>query len=640
MATRLKTIEYILPRMLTDIAESSTHTDSADTTIYIPETSSRVFKSVVLQFFCHDNHSTISANETDISLRGSCDSGSTWTTVDCLAYTSNQTGENRAHDLMADMTAEFTSRFGTGTSGTFRYGWFIDCSAAGPTYTNVCAKLIITYEFDDSSATTRIKTVRIPIESYNGRLSDTATEIKQTSTASNQIPLLDTFLPEASKTYRQIFVELYTAAYPSTTTSTTLIMKIDSGGAEDTWGTFQGSNQSPMLNCFLWDISAITTSAAHALYARHTVAAGSYFLLLGGWVTVTYEYDHSSSTSIMNSLMLPFGPCNFLGGVARIPVKLYIEEPATIAIAQSGVMVSYYQSFGNAPNMSVGSQTATTYASNSAALTTFVVHRFDSGGHAGAGGVSLSRGKNEFNINFSIPMAEGNIGFMGMILNYTSGKHTNGDGVHNRTILYWNTFMAYRANSTYGTVTWPAIYIPETSYFLQNFALSWIAQAVTAGQDYKITITYLAGDTIGAGTFRHTLHAGNTSEVCDIPGSYDLSRFFWRYPSDLDTFRVDPEQSRTTSQLIFSAFGFINLFAYTYHSITYTCSGTIAGSNAGTVSWYAISKSFGISPIATGSRSGNGTYSFTWYDDTANDVFVRAREDSTHVGSSDDGAGT
>lgn len=75
-ANRTKTIEYALPMMTGDIAASATHTDSADITVYIPETTSRAFKSVVLEVTACENYGTSGNDLTAWSLRGSCDSGS------------------------------------------------------------------------------------------------------------------------------------------------------------------------------------------------------------------------------------------------------------------------------------------------------------------------------------------------------------------------------------------------------------------------------------------------------------------------------------------------------------------------------------------------------------------------------------
>ena len=76
-----------------------------------------------------------------------------------------------------------------------------------------------------------------------------------------------------------------------------------------------------------------------------------------------------------------------------------------------------------------------------------------------------------------------------------------------------------------------------------------------------------------------------------------------------------------------------------YHSISYTISGTVSGSSGGTVTIVAHSKLL-EEKVGETSRVGNGTYSIIWYDNTSGDIVVEARESATLVGRSDDGAPT
>ncbi|MEM0374077.1 MAG: hypothetical protein QXO96_05960, partial [Sulfolobales archaeon] len=60
MTIRLKTIEYALPMITSNISTGTTYTDSSDMTIYIPETNSRTFVSVALEVYWHDQMTTAS----------------------------------------------------------------------------------------------------------------------------------------------------------------------------------------------------------------------------------------------------------------------------------------------------------------------------------------------------------------------------------------------------------------------------------------------------------------------------------------------------------------------------------------------------------------------------------------------------
>jgi len=68
----------------------------------------------------------------------------------------------------------------------------------------------------------------------------------------------------------------------------------------------------------------------------------------------------------------------------------------------------------------------------------------------------------------------------------------------------------------------------------------------------------------------------------------------------------------------------------TYHSIVGTVSGTISGSDGATVSIYLQRANTG-EIVLSDSRVGDGTYSFTWFDDTEN-ILVLAHESNTKKG--------
>lgn len=76
----------------------------------------------------------------------------------------------------------------------------------------------------------------------------------------------------------------------------------------------------------------------------------------------------------------------------------------------------------------------------------------------------------------------------------------------------------------------------------------------------------------------------------------------------------------------------------TYHSITFTVSGTVTDSAGGVVDLSLHRESSG-ERIKVASRTGNGSYSFTWFDNTAS-VYVDAYENATHTGRSADAVAT
>jgi hypothetical protein len=101
-----------------------------------------------------------------------------------------------------------------------------------------------------------------------------------------------------------------------------------------------------------------------------------------------------------------------------------------------------------------------------------------------------------------------------------------------------------------------------------------------------------------------------------------------RWPNDTETDRLDIEVSRS-----FRFDCSVNNTAFwqskqyiTYHSITQPISGTISGSAGGTVEIIAYNTTTGQEVGAT-TRTGNGTYTIDWVDDTEQ-IYVVAYETS------------
>lgn len=645
-ATRTKTIEYAFPMMVTDIGESTTHTDSADMTIYIPENSAGApcsFVSCTLEVTCHDNHASVGTDLSAWSIRLSCDGGSNWTTV-TRSNTVADSGENMSYLLVGDVTAELTARYGTGTSNaTTRWGIYLDyASTTGtPTFTNVAAKLIITYAYDAATfTTTRIKTVRIPIESNTSRLSNTLTEI-----GTNQIPDLDDFLPEASKTYRQIFLELWTNNAPSATTDSVLSLAYDSDAAA-TFGNVEGTNQSPLIIRYLWDKTAAATNAAHALKAAHGNAGESHYNWLGGWLTVTYEFNASTSTSIINSVIVPLGSDNFQQPLTstdktRKQAKFMVEEPATVTLVQSAVcgMVGLASTSGTL-SILAGSQTARDYTTNAQAGQAgggLVVQRVDANGVQGAG-MTLARGENTLTVDWYFNVTDPYVSMSAMaIINYTSGKASGGEETHNQSVYYLIADTNRNASTRWNlTPTAPAII--ETSFYINAITeVAYFGTIANAAHTVTHDIELGAGEGMAAGwqQLYDATYIVGTGERCPWIIYGPVSGYL-RYTGDP---RAGVWNVETTRQHYFTSIYAMAQAGFgwwlTYHSITYAVSKSVTG-YAGDGSAIAVKlyKSSNDEYVGTATTAAGGGYTFTWYDN-ATTIYATAREDSTHTGRSE-----
>lgn len=638
MALRTKTVEYAFATDTATLA-AATRRDLAAITLYIPETSSRTFRSVIVEVHVRGDE-TVAASMTSwlIGIKlGAAAFNDVTTTL-----TLTNTGDQQSHVFQRDVTSYFTSNFGAGGSQTCQVGLQFGALATA----NHTVKLYITYEYDDTSATTRVKTVRIPLESNTAQLTATLANIGTT-----QIPLLDTFLPEASKVYRRIWMEFFFNDGGNATTDFSLGVALTGGttiGETAVYRSEQALN-SAVYGKAHWDLGALVTSATANLQARSNATA-SRFSLLGCVLHVTYEYDHSSSTQIINSLVLPAAdetgwPGNTAAGDrSRFERTVWIEEPGTITLAQSGLLCFINDPGTVTLNVLVGSQTARAYVMTAGSVQSgpyAFTHRIDSGSGGGAFG-TLARGRNVFNIDRYSTVASAGSNFSALLfLNYTSDKHTSGDGVHAHSTC-WDIFDPANALTTQRSVASPtALFnIPETSYYVTGLAFEVLGTMVgAAGSGIVLQAERGASEGPGAGWVDFATALIRSDAELGVQRSIGAARDEWqRWPGDPDTSRMALETTRqyrlcTATTMTMGCRAWL-----TYHAITFTVSGNITGSSGGTVNIEIFRTSSG-EKIGSTSRVGNGAWTFTWYDNTEN-VFATARESASLLGRSDDGLAT
>lgn len=646
-SNRVKTVEYMLPNQLaqvTQLGTAGTYTNSADQTIYIPETTSRTILAARLEVIAYNYLYANSSNVSGWGLQASCNSGTNWTTA-TIVSTFNESDENYSYLMVADVTAEFTARFGTGATGTCRWGYYIYGTATTTGWSNVSCKLIITYEYDDTAHSTRVKTVRIPIESKNGVVTTSYTEILQ-GTSVNQIPQLtgagSPFLPEASVTIRQAFLELWGNTLPSAVTDGALTLRLDTTGTTQAYSTIDNTQDSSATCRFMWNLTAETFTAAKALYA--IVTGVNMIGFLGGWLTVTYEYDHASSTTILNSLFMGLGEDsnNALASADKsmISIERYIEEPGTLTLKQSAIWITYQS--GNTSDtftFKAGSQTATGYtptADGSMCGMSTIVHRIDAGGYRGAA-LTLARGENVFSAEWYTGTANriGNVS-CSMILNYFSDKATAGDGVHAHSVH----FPIFASNRAFGSAVQASATVNpkiiNSDYYLLSVMPVIYVMGIGVGVDcYVLDAERLATETPAGGW--ENLFGSVYASVAENGSSINngaCRSSFKRWPNDTDAARLDIEGARTWRIYGSSKQYGLGLWV-TWHEHTFTLSGQLSGyadaDGAGlTVRFTRLSDGMRIGETTT---TTGGNYSLTWYDNTEN-IRAVCEENSTHVGAS------
>lgn len=627
MATRQKTIEFCTQTNATNLA-AGTNRDIA-MTVYIPETVV-AFRSVQLMATYVVNATTASTPTAQtIGLQIGANAMNTASLGNNVA----NTGERYGNRLVRDMTSEFSTNW-SGTSQTVTCRINIGTSATA----NHGFKLRITYDYDDT-ATTHIKTVRIPIESTRATLSTTP----QTLGGATAIPALKgSYFPEVGVTVRNAVVELFGTEVSSSADAT---LQLNYGGDTNVACWLQ-TNTTINSDCFvhaMYDITAKALTSATALNATSATTTGK-FGNLGGWITVTYEFTPSESSTIFNSLFLgAFDTAGWMGGTTSGDADawgrdIYIEEPGTITLKESGILLTFIDSAGFTCNVSVGAQANQAYTVTAGGLQCAnytLMHRIDAGGQRGTDFATLARGKNSYLARVYSGTAQAGWNLAGcLILNYTSGKATAGVGVHAQSRFH-HIQNTVGTTSTTNQTSASAPAIPETDYWLVGACIELHAVTLASASGAQaVQAERQAGE--GEGLGWEPLYVGSyraDSEAQNII-LWGAARKAWkRWQQDPDAGRMDLETARAyrvdtnpASQIGLGLW-------YTYHAHTFTISGNITGSSGGTVSIAAHRASDG-EKIGIAERSGNGAYSIPWFDNTE-EVFVEARESGALLGRSD-----
>ena len=638
MATRLKTVHYAFPTLAA--LTNNTLTSLTQITIFLPETGTKTFRSVV----AHVTFDDIITNT-----GGSLNSRTLNFRLGAAAFTSvaNTSGltnsvENASFHLTADYTSHFTTNW-TGTSMTANFQLLINQNTGTTTgMVNVSVTFEITYEYDDTS-TTQLKSVMIPLNAPVSTITTSAVTY-------DTFPALDTYLPETSKVYRNMYIVVQGNEHRNgaTTVTTDHTMTINLGASTVTTGNYEGALASDRWYRYVWNLTAAgftATNATQNFQLSTTVARCNHPQC---YAVITYEYNETTSTSIMNSVMLPLDINAPFGGTTsadyqRATRDFFIQEPGTITTNKIAFFPFWSQiaQIGGL-NMRIGTGAFVTYTD---------------GGTAGAlcgtnGGMvrndsafTLVHGRNSLNFD-AYRTDTGDFGWNTSgfwLINYTSDKHSTGSGAHNHTV-----FWGLQQNGTAGAadnynIAATSIIIPETNYYMTAIGARLITllsgTVVPAG--FSIGVEKLAAE---GGVEWEQVYVDITQTDAEIGTFYAWSQsksIFKRWPGDPDSERIDAETNRRwranlPQPAATGTSGWIGLSQlFTYHTITYTVSGTVSGSSGGTVTLNVHRATSGEKVLST-TRTGNGTYSLTWYDDTEN-LYVEARESGTLLGRSDNG---
>ena len=397
----------------------------------------------------------------------------------------------------------------------------------------------ITYEYDDTQ-TTQIKTIRIPLDAPVGAL---ATSKPGSATAT--IPALDTELPEASKTYCNIFITVQgNVTNTGSTVDSTLSMQIDALTAYTLQALEMGTT-SDFWTRFVWNITALgmTTNATHGFYLWGSVARHNH---QQAWLTVTYEFDASASNDVFVSLMIAQNIDGTFGGATsadyqRIEQELWIQEPGSITTKQIAFFV-FWDAVGAMAglNMRVGTGGFVTYTDAAAVFcgSNGAMVRNDAA-------FSLARGRNTLTFDVyrtdTTDLGVAPTGFW--IVNYTADKPLQGYGAANHTV-FWNLGATYDGTFLIDRIlTATAPVIPETEYFINSLGIHLEALLDSSTVLHSVEILV---DRVEDQKWLQIYCERIQSDA--EPGTrkyYSNTRdYFYRWAADPDPLRYNPETAR------------------------------------------------------------------------------------------------
>jgi hypothetical protein len=643
MGTSLKTVCFPFSPLAS--ITNNTLTNFTQMTVDLPE-GSKVFKKVWIEFMC-DDIITVTGGTITTKTMGFRLGSAGYTTI-TNSNTLTNSGENLALHIAQDYTSHFTTNW-SGTSMTCDLQVQINQST-GTTQgmNNATALLWITYEYDDTSST-MVLNAWIP---FNAQLAGLPTS---KGSAYDTIPNLDTFLGYGTLSYKRcVVIAEGNEEMAGTATDFTLTCQIDTYTAQ------VGQNHESALASDryvreFYDMMSggsllFTSNATHSIYWWVSTGAVARMNHASLTMLVVFTFDSTSSNDGNISLLISHDlESGVMGGATsadgqRDSIDLWIEEPATIAIQKSAIRV-FWTAISTVGGLAfrAGSQSFNSYTVSAAALCgcNCLQRTIDDN-------ISLARGKNTITCDiYRTDTTDLGWGVTSLfIINYKCGKPSGGWGRANHSVKWNLVTNGTGAAVAIQDISSVALTIPETDYWINSIGAELsVMMHGTSGQvgGFLQMVERLSGEggvkweIMGDDIAHDDYEAGIRFDYCDDPDT------FLRFPNDISlnngSSRIDVETSRRYRALIglqYPCWWMWNLMI-TYHSIIFTVGDSVSNSNGGTVTIYLMDSN--NMPVKSTTRVGNGAFSFSWYDNTAN-VYCVAREDSTHLGRSDSGVAT
>jgi len=651
MATVAKTVYYAWPTLTASSAVATltgsganqfyTITASLGTkTLYFPETSSRSFKSVGIEIGWMDGRSVVQniyGYNLTIQISGSLVTSS-YNYLSNTAADANvisNTGENWA---MVVGPFDFTSYFNSNTPAQsssidvnlnifWRQTSSIGAANTSSVAYNYTAKLFTTYEHEDTD-NTYIKTAIIPFNSPTSSLGITGINSTSFIDYIPQLTGVNGFLPESNVTIRDYFIEIEGNETTAGSTNIFLTSSITSSTYNSVYqfGLLQRALSSDRFDRFIYSIptsSLPDTTVTHSLNLAANIT--SAFRHICPSLYVTYEYDKTSTTKILNTIILPQTINSPLGYTVEASAssvdRTFKILDNNLELKQSALRLNWFDN-SNITSLRIktgGQSSLKTYTDGGSQICGMknVQHRIDSGAEYGSG-FTLVRGLNEISSSIfttSTSIFASNInGFY--IINYHSDVPSI--GIDNSTkfhIFSGRTFTnAVNSISVLYTSSIP-LTVSSSTYIIDNGTIFY--NLVAASQAYSYDTKILSNENNGLGY--ENIYNDIIITDSELGSSYSVIGFedyFARYSQVPSSSYLNPWINRQFRVLTFGTrYGFerfINLSRYTY-----PLSGSIYNyTDDGSGYIVDIYDDVNNQLLYTLTTTAGGKFNTTWYDDT------------------------
>lgn len=363
--THTKKVPWGIPKTIEYFGESNLNPTATDTTLaastayqaqiavtIVEQLNRNSFLSVKL-VWCYNAANTATCGFT--GSRVTCNiNGGTDYTIDRSHASTAITGRSQSKVLETDVTDVFRDQWGADsgfTAKTVNVSIAVSTSIAS-NVNGQAPKLVITYAYDPSVqvdvpapvpaetppdiAQFRTKTIRIPVQSHGTTLTASQQEAGADGVLprTNQLPDLDTFLPESDKRYLSVYLESYANLNLAATTSFTPFVQIGVAAEVARAQLIQGNwtGNTPFwrdhysLNANFdatgqnWALSATSINWRCDLTARMP--------LICSFIVVTYAYNYTTTTDVICESWTPFeNPSGDATNITQIAVSPPLNPP-------------------------------------------------------------------------------------------------------------------------------------------------------------------------------------------------------------------------------------------------------------------------------------------------------------------------